>query len=65
MITTFRAVQFAVSGHVPLRNPITQHLLPVFRAPDHVVLQIENCVRALTVFRHSPYSRGLEWAAES
>ena len=38
--------------------PPAQYLLPIFGAPDQVVLQVEDRVRALSVFRHLSYSRG-------
>jgi len=41
-----------------LCDPPAQYLLPILCAPDHVVLQVEDRVRALPVFRHLSYSRG-------
>ena len=35
----------------------TQNLVPILRTPDHVILQIEDRVRAMPVFRH-PDCRG-------
>jgi hypothetical protein len=34
----------------PLGYPPAQYLVPVFRAPDYVILQIEDRVRAMPVF---------------
>src|SRR5271169_1643007 len=42
-----------------LRYPAPEDLLPVLRAPDHVVLQVVNRVRALPVFRHSSILVGM------
>jgi len=36
-----------------------------FRTPDHVILQIEDRVRAMPVFRHPFIVEGVERAAES
>ena len=48
-----------------LSNPPAQYLVPVFRAPDHVILQIEDRVRAMPVFRHPLIVEGVERAAGS
>ena len=48
-----------------LRNSPAQYLVPILRAPDYVILQIEDRVRAMPVFRHSFIVEGVERAAES
>ena len=45
-----------------LGSPTAQYLIPVFRAPDHVILQIEHRVRAMPVFRHPLIVEGVERA---
>jgi hypothetical protein len=42
-----------------------QYFVAIFRTPDQVILQIVDRVRAMSVFRHFPYSRAEERAAES
>ena len=41
------------------------NLVPIFRTPDHVILQIEYRVRAMPVFRHSLIVEAVERAAKS
>ena len=48
-----------------LRYPALQYFVTVLRAPDHVVLQIEDRVRAMPVFRHPSIVEGMERAAQS
>ena len=59
-----RAAGTMVLDRRMLGDPGSQNRLPVFGAPDYVVLQIEYRVRAMPVFRHPPYSRR-DWAAGS
>src|SRR5579862_1040578 len=33
------------------RHSTAQYLVPVLRTPDHVILEVENRVRAMSVFR--------------
>ena len=42
-----------------LHYPAPENLLPVLRAPDHVVLQVVNRVCALPVFRHPSILAGI------
>jgi hypothetical protein len=48
-----------------LRHSPALYLIPILRAPDHVILQIENRVRAMPVFRHPFIVEGVERAAGS
>jgi IstB-like ATP binding protein len=41
----------------PLRYSPPQYLVSILCAPDHVVLKVEDRVRPMPVFRHSPYCR--------
>src|ERR1700692_818852 len=43
----------------PLRYPAPENLLPVLRAPNHVVLQVVNRVCALPVFCHPSILGGM------
>ena len=36
----------------PLRHSPTHDLVPILRAPDHVIFQIKHRVRAMPIFRH-------------
>ena len=36
-----------------LSHSTAQYLIPILRAPNHVILQIEDRVPAMPVFRHS------------
>src|SRR3569833_904576 len=48
-----------------LRYSTAHYLVPFLRSPDHVILQIEDRVRAMPVFRHSLIVEGVERAAQS
>jgi hypothetical protein len=41
-----------------LRYPPAQYLVTILCTPDHVVLQVEDRVRAMPVFHHPLYCRG-------
>jgi len=52
MTTIPRLTDLADQVARTLRYSPAHYLVTVLRAPDHVILQIENRVRAMPVFRH-------------
>jgi hypothetical protein len=48
----FARRNWAATVQRPRQLAPTQDLVPVFRDPDHVVLQVVGRVRAMPVFRH-------------